>query len=41
MDDKDKIKVVLEELLDENSPCSSCELRLRFLEELEKLGVEE
>lgn len=41
MDEKDKVQEVIDVLLDENSPCTSCELRLRMLEELEKMGVEE
>jgi hypothetical protein len=37
----DELKTLYEILLDENSTCTSCELRLRMLEELEKFGVEE
>jgi hypothetical protein len=41
MEDKDKLQEVMNVLLDENSHCTSCELRLRMLEELEKMGIEE
>lgn len=37
----DELKAIYEILLDENSTCTSCELRLRLLEELERMGVEE
>ena len=37
----DELKTIYEILLDENSTCTSCELRLRVLEELAKMGVEE
>ena len=37
----EELKAIYEILLDENSNCTSCELRLRVLEELEKMGVEE
>ena len=41
MEEKDKVQEVMNMLLDENSPCTSCELRLRMLEELEKMGIGE
>ena len=37
--EKDKVQEAMDVLLDENSPCTSCELRLRILEVLDNIGI--
>lgn len=37
--EKDEVQEAMDVLLDENSPCTSCELRLRMLEVLDNIGI--
>ena len=37
--EKDKVQEAMDVLLDENSHCTSCELRLRILEMLDNIGI--
>lgn len=38
---EEMVKAICEKIFDEECKCTSCELRMWFIEELEKLGVEE
>lgn len=41
MNDKDKIKEIYDVFMNDDSVCTSCELRMMILEALEELMVEE
>ena len=35
------VRAICDKIFDEDCKCTSCELRMWFIEELDKLGVEE
>lgn len=35
------VKAICDKIFDEECKCTSCELRMWFIEELERLGIEE
>lgn len=38
---EEKVNAICDKIFDENCKCTSCELRMWFIEELERLGLEE
>lgn len=38
---EERVNAICAKIFDEENNCTSCELRMWFIEELEKLGVEE